>query len=129
MEAWEKVRLGSLKLMGKYPVQTCGFCPEVQVGPKGHRARICQAYKHQLRDGQHAWQEASVDDLIPPIYVWHWQGHGAEPMTDRLKRYCGKIPAAVELFAQAGASISVKYAELMRDDIVVPDLDEEKLVV
>ncbi|KAL2664451.1 hypothetical protein AAZX31_02G177500 [Glycine max] len=55
MKAWEKMRGGASKLMGKYAVQTCGYYPEVQVGPKGHRVRNCQAFKHQIRDGQRAW--------------------------------------------------------------------------
>ncbi|KAK7263087.1 hypothetical protein RJT34_30671 [Clitoria ternatea] len=57
MKAWEKMCTGASRLMEKYAVQTCGYCPEIQVGPKGHRVRNCQAYKHQMRDGQHAWQE------------------------------------------------------------------------
>ncbi|KAK7317868.1 hypothetical protein RJT34_02452 [Clitoria ternatea] len=50
---------GASRLMEKYAVQTCGYCPEIQVGPKGHRVRNCQAYKHQMRDRQHAWQEGT----------------------------------------------------------------------
>ncbi|RWR91726.1 APO protein 3, mitochondrial-like protein [Cinnamomum micranthum f. kanehirae] len=128
MEAWKKVRSGAMKLMQKYAVQTCGYCPEVQVGPKGHRARLCQAYKHQLRDGQHAWQEATIDDLLPPVYVWHLQ-YPSATLVDRLKRYYGKLPAAVELFAQAGAHVPEEYMSLMREDVAVPDLAEEKWVV
>ncbi|XP_077226104.1 APO protein 3, mitochondrial-like isoform X2 [Tasmannia lanceolata] len=130
MKAWKTMQSGTLKLMQKYAVKTCGFCPEVQVGPKGHRARICQAYKHQLRDGQHAWQDATIDDLIPQVYVWHvkepWD---SKPLVDRLKRYYGKLPAAVDLFSQAGANVGEDYAGLMREDIAVPELDEEKWVV
>ncbi|GAA0176120.1 hypothetical protein LIER_29172 [Lithospermum erythrorhizon] len=61
LDAWEKLRSGGTKLMQKYPVQICGYCPEVQVGPKGHR----------MRDGQHGWQKATIDDLVPPVYVYH----------------------------------------------------------
>ncbi|KAL5981473.1 hypothetical protein ACLOJK_015535 [Asimina triloba] len=130
MEAWEKMRSGAKTLMKKYAVQTCGYCPEVQVGPKGHRARLCQAHKHQLRDGQHAWQEATIDDLLPPVYVWHVRKpRDSSPLTNRLKRYYGKLPAAVELFAQAGAQVGDDYSGLMREDISVPEIDEEKLVV
>ncbi|XP_058093191.1 APO protein 3, mitochondrial-like isoform X4 [Magnolia sinica] len=130
MEAWEKMRSGAMKLMQKYAVQTCGYCPEVQVGPKGHRARLCQAHKHQLRDGQHAWQEATIDDLMPPVYVWHVRDpQGSGPLVDQLKRYYGKLPAAVELFSQGGAHVGEDYTALMREDIVVPEMDEEKLVV
>ncbi|KAJ0084009.1 hypothetical protein Patl1_31220 [Pistacia atlantica] len=104
MEAWERMRSGASKLMQKYAVQTCGYCSEVQVGPKGHRVRNCQAYKHQMRDGQHAWQEATVDDLVPPVYVWHVQDlTSGKQMVNDLKRYYGMLPAVVELFAQAGA--------------------------
>lgn len=121
---------GASKLMEKYAVQTCGYCSEVQVGPKGHRVRNCQAFKHQMRDGQHAWQEATVDDLIHPVYVWHVRdGQRGELLVNGLKRYYGMLPAVVELFAQAGAYVGNHYAGVMREDVAVPELDEEKLVV
>ncbi|KAK4283340.1 hypothetical protein QN277_000301 [Acacia crassicarpa] len=130
MKAWEKMCKGASKLMEKYAVQTCGYCPEVQVGPKGHRARNCQAYKHQMRDGQHAWQEATISDLVPPVYVYHIQDpQSSEALVNGLKRYYGMLPAAVELFAQAGAPVGKKYASVMREDVVVPKLDEENWVV
>ncbi|XP_068636228.1 APO protein 3, mitochondrial-like [Aristolochia californica] len=124
MQAWDKMRYGALRLIQNYPVQTCGYCPEVQVGPKGHRVRLCQAFKHQMRDGQHAWQEASIDDLVPPVYVWHVKDpQHSEPLVHSLKRYYGKLPAVVELFWQGGDQVGEGY------DVVVPDLKEEKLVV
>ncbi|XAR48761.1 hypothetical protein NMG60_11031689 [Bertholletia excelsa] len=127
MEAWEKMRLGASKLMQKYAVQTCGYCSEVQVGPKGHRVRQCQAFKHQMRDGQHAWQEGTIDDIIPPVYVWHVRDpKDGRPLVDGLKRYYGKLPAVMELFSQAGACVPKIYNGLKREDIVVPQLDEEK---
>lgn len=130
MKAWEKMRAGAVRLMRKYAVQTCGFCPEVQVGRKGHRARICRAYKHQMRDGQHAWQEATVDDLVPPVYVWHvLDPRDGSLLVDELRMYYGKLPAAVELFAQAGASVGEDYRGLMREDVAVPRLDDEKWAV
>ncbi|KAL0371445.1 UNVERIFIED_CONTAM: APO protein 3, mitochondrial [Sesamum angustifolium] len=129
MEAFEKMCYGIIRLMQKYAVQTCGYCPEVQVGPKGHRVRQCQAFKHQMRDGQHAWQEATVDDLVPPVYVWHIQDPHNPLLIDALKRYYGKLPALVELFGQAGAEVGQNYWAMMREDVVVPGLDEEKLVV
>lgn len=130
MEVWEKMQSGAIQLMQKYAVQTCGYCPEVQVGPKGHRVRQCQAFKHQMRDGQHAWQEATIDDLVPPVYVWHVQDpHSGVPQIDALKRYYGKLPAVVELFAQAGTQVGSNYDGMMRADVALPSLDEEKLVV
>nr|XP_023929673.1 APO protein 3, mitochondrial-like isoform X2 [Quercus suber] len=130
MEAWERMRSGASKLMKKYAVQTCGYCSEMQVGPKGHKVRNCQAFKHQMRDGQHAWQEATVDDLIPPVYVWHVRDrHSGEPLVNGLKRYYGMLPAVVELFAQAGANVGDHYAGVMREDVAVPELDELKWVV
>ena len=130
MELWDKMISGTEKLMKTYGVQTCGYCSEVQVGPKGHRVRNCQAYKHQMRDGQHAWQEATVDDLMPPVYVWHVQDvHSNEPLLNNLKRYYGVLPAVVELFAQAGANVGERYTSFMKKDVVVPELDEINLVV
>lgn len=125
----DKLRSGVLKLMEKYDVQACGYCNEVQVGPKGHRVRQCQAFKHQMRDGQHAWQQASIDDIIPPVYVWHVGDSQDRLLIDALKRYYGKLPAVVELFAQAGASVGEKYRLMMQEDVIVPGLEEENLVV
>lgn len=100
------------------------------MGPKGHRVRNCQAYKHQMRDGQHAWQEATINDLVPPVYVSHIRDRQpSKPLVNELKRYYGMLPAAVELFAQAGAPVEKNYAHTMRDDVVVPEMDEEKWAV
>ncbi|XP_014512359.1 APO protein 3, mitochondrial isoform X1 [Vigna radiata var. radiata] len=130
MKAWEKMCIGASKLMEKYPVQTCGYCPEVQVGPKGHRVRNCQAFKHQMRDGQHAWQKATINDLAPPVCVYHIRDQQAtKPLVNELKRYYGMLPAVVELFAQAGAPVGKNYASMMREDVVIPEIDEEKWVV
>ncbi|XXG85105.1 hypothetical protein AAC387_Pa11g0259 [Persea americana] len=73
-----------------HAVQTCGYCPEVQ--------------------------------------VWHLQ-YPSATLVDGLKRFYGKLPAAVELFAQAGAHVPEEYMSLMREDVAVPDLAEEKWVV
>ncbi|CAN4117247.1 unnamed protein product [Withania somnifera] len=130
VEAWEIMRTGVIQLMQTYGVQTCGYCPELQVGPKGHRVRQCQAFKHQMRDGQHAWQAATIDDLLSTVYVWHVRNpHAGDLLVDSLKRYYGKLPAVVELFSQAGAQVGDAYYGMMREDVVVPVLDEEKLVV
>lgn len=130
MEAWERMRSGASRLMETYAAQTCGYCSEIQVGPKGHRVRNCQAYKHQMRDGQHAWQEATIDDVVPPVYVWHVRDTQSEkPLVNELKKYYGMLPAVVELFAQAGASVPNDYVVMMREDVAVPEWDEEKLVV
>ncbi|KAH1061032.1 hypothetical protein GLYMA_02G188600v4 [Glycine max] len=111
MKAWEKMRGGASKLMGKYAVQTCGYYPEVQVGPKGHRG-------------------ATIDDLAPPVYVYHIRDdQHRKPLVNELKRYYGMLPAVVELFAQAGAPVDKNYASMMREDVVIPEMDEEKLVV
>ena len=130
MEAWEGMRYEGSKLMEKYVAHTCGYCSEVQVGPKGHKVRNCQAFKHQMRDGQHAWQEATIEDIVPSVYVWHVKDFKREePLEHSLSRYYGKLPAVVELFARAGARVDEKYASLMREDVAVPELDEVKLVV
>ena len=50
-------------------------------------------------------------------------------MVNELKRYYGMLPAVVELFAQAGAPVDKNYASMMREDVVIPEMDEEKLVV
>ncbi|WVZ60500.1 hypothetical protein U9M48_010513 [Paspalum notatum var. saurae] len=129
LQSWLDMRSGAARLMKKYSVHTCGYCPEVQVGPKGHKVRMCKATKHQQRDGQHAWQEATMDDLVPPNYVWHVADPSDElPMANELKRYYGKAPAVVELCVQAGAPVPEAYWSMMRLDVVAPARDEYDLV-
>lgn len=130
LQSWLDMRSGAARLMKKYSVHTCGYCPEVQVGPKGHKVRMCRATKHQQRDGQHAWQEATVDDLVPPNYVWHVADPASDssPLANELKRYYGKAPAVVELCVQAGAPVPAEYRSMMRLDVVPPARDEYDLV-
>lgn len=128
MESWFKMISGAKKIMEKYGVLTCGYCPEVQVGPKGHKVRMCKATKHQHRDGLHAWQEATIDDLVAPNYVWHVRDTNGLPLDNKLKRYYGKAPAVVELCVQAGAPVPGQYRSMMRLDVVPPDRDEVDLV-
>lgn len=128
MGAWFDMITGAKKLMEKYSVWTCGYCPEVQVGPKGHKVRMCKASKHQSRDGLHAWQEATIDDLVGPNYVWHVRDPNKPTLYNNLKRYYGKAPAVVELCVQAGALVPDEYRSMMRLDVVPPERDEVDLV-
>ncbi|KAJ6410518.1 hypothetical protein OIU84_007294 [Salix udensis] len=95
---------------------------------KGHKVRMCKATKHQYRDGLHAWQEATIDDLVFPNYVWHVRDSNGLPLDNNLKRYYGKAPAVVELCVQAGAPVPDLYRSMMRLDVVPPDRDEVDLV-
>lgn len=122
--AYEKVKRGVTKLMKKYTVKACGYCPEVHVGPWGHNAKLCGEFKHQWRDGKHGWQDATVDEVYPPNYVWHVRDPQGPPLKGLLKRFYGKAPAVVEMCMQAGAKVPEKYKPLMRLDIVVPGSDE-----
>uniref|UniRef100_A0A0D3FA45 APO domain-containing protein n=1 Tax=Oryza barthii TaxID=65489 RepID=A0A0D3FA45_9ORYZ len=129
LEAWEVVRDGALKLMKGYAVRVCGYCPEVHIGASGHKARNCGAFKHQQRNGQHGWQAAVLDDLIPPRYVWHLPESGEELQRD-LKSFYGQAPAIVEICVQAGAKVPEKYKATMRLDIGIPtSLREAEMVV
>ncbi|KAK9748237.1 hypothetical protein RND81_02G045100 [Saponaria officinalis] len=128
MTSWFEMISGVRKIMEKYSVWTCGYCPEVQVGPKGHKVRMCKASKHQSRDGMHAWQQATIDDLVGPNYVWHVRDPSGPPLCNNLKRYYGKAPAVVELCVQAGAPVPNQYRSMMRLDVVPPDRDEVDLV-
>ncbi|GMY38446.1 APO protein 3, mitochondrial [Fagus crenata] len=128
MDSWFEMMLGVKKMMEKYNVLTCGYCPEVQVGPKGHKVRMCKASKHQSRNGLHAWQEATIDDLVGPNYVWHVKDLNRPALDNNLKRYYGKAPAVVELCVQAGAPVPDRYRSMMRLDVVPPDRDEVDLV-
>lgn len=128
LDSWIEMTSGAKKIMEKYVVNTCGYCPEVQVGPKGHKLRMCKASKHQSRNGLHAWQEATIDDLMWPNYVWHVEDLNGPALNNNLKRYYGKAPAVVELCMHAGASVPDQYRSMMRLDVVSPDRDEVDLV-
>ncbi|XP_058092908.1 APO protein 3, mitochondrial isoform X2 [Magnolia sinica] len=128
LESWLEMKSGAELMMKTYSVKTCGYCPEVQVGPKGHKVRMCKAARHQFRNGLHAWQEATIDDLIWPNYVWHVRDPHGPTLANELKRYYGKAPAVVELCMQAGAPVPDEYQSMMRLDVVSPDRDEVDLV-
>ncbi|GAB4827594.1 APO protein 2, chloroplastic, variant 2 [Ancistrocladus abbreviatus] len=130
LEAWETMRRGAKKLMRMYPVRVCGYCPEVHVGPSGHKAQNCGAHKHQQRNGQHAWQSAVLDDLIPPRYVWHVPDVNGPPMQRELRSFYGQAPAVVEMCIQAGAAIPEQYKSTMRLEVGIPaDIKEAEMVV
>ncbi|KAK9272874.1 hypothetical protein L1049_003253 [Liquidambar formosana] len=128
VDAYEVVRWGVRKLMRKYAVKACGYCSEVHVGPWGHNAKLCGEFKHQWRDGKHGWQDATVDEVIPPNYVWHVQDPKGPPLRSTLKKFYGKAPAVVEICMQAGGQVPGKYKPMMRLDIVVPESEEARLV-
>ncbi|KAI5082236.1 hypothetical protein GOP47_0001979 [Adiantum capillus-veneris] len=124
LNTWETMRKGVKMLMVRYPVRVCGYCPEVHIGPRGHKVKLCGAFKHQWRAGQHGWQKATLEDLIPPKYVWHVKNMEAPHLRNQLKRYYGQAPAVVELCVQAGAAIPDEFKPMMRLDVVVPEVDE-----
>lgn len=128
VDAYEIVRKGVTRLMQKYTVKACGYCPEVHVGPWGHNVKLCGSFKHQWRDGKHGWQDAIVHEVFPPNFVWHVHDPKGPPLKSALKRFYGKAPAVVELCMQAGAKIPQRYKPMMRLDIVVPECEEESLV-
>ncbi|KDP21687.1 hypothetical protein JCGZ_03358 [Jatropha curcas] len=128
IDAYEKVRWGVRKLMRKYTVKACGYCPEVHVGPWGHNVKLCGEHKHQWRDGKHGWQDATVEEVFPPNYVWHVRDPKGPPLKSALKKFYGKAPAVVEMCMQVGAQIPEKYKPMMRLDIMIPETDEANLV-
>ncbi|KAK2984264.1 hypothetical protein RJ640_010223 [Escallonia rubra] len=129
LDAYEKVLWGVRKLMKKYTVKACGYCSEVHVGPWGHNAKLCGEFKHQWRDGKHGWQDAIVEEVFSPNYVWHVRDPKGPALTSSLRRYYGKAPAVVEVCMQAGARVPAKYKPMMRLDIVVPESEEARLAV
>lgn len=129
LQAWEEMRNGALRLMKMYPVRACGYCPEVHIGPSGHKAQNCGAHKHQQRNGQHGWQSAVLNDLIPPRYVWHVPDVN-QPMERELRNFYGQAPAVVELCVQAGAEVPEQYKPTMRMDVGIPrDVKEAEMAV
>ncbi|CAF1707796.1 unnamed protein product [Brassica oleracea var. botrytis] len=76
--------------------------------------KLMERYKAWIRwpqDGMHAWQEASIDDVVGPNYVWHVRDPDASALDNSLQRFYGKAPAVVELL-----------------DVVYPQRDEVDLV-
>ncbi|CAH2052859.1 unnamed protein product [Thlaspi arvense] len=63
----------------------CGYCSEVHAGPWGHSVKLCGEFKHQWRDGKHGWQDALVDEIFPPNYVWHVRDLKEHPPSGSLK--------------------------------------------
>ena len=118
LQAWETMRDGADRLMRRYSVRVCGYCPEVHVGPTGHKAQNCGAFKHQQRNGQHGWQAALIDDLIPPRYVWHVRD--GTPLKRELRSFYGQAPAVVELCVQGGAGVPERFKATMRLDVGIP---------
>ncbi|XP_043695374.1 APO protein 2, chloroplastic-like isoform X1 [Telopea speciosissima] len=130
LQAWETMREGALKLMKRYSVRVCGYCPEVHVGSSGHKAQNCGAYKHQQRNGQHGWQAALLDDLIPPRYVWHVPDVNGPPLELELRSFYGQAPAVVEICVQGGAAVPEQYKSTMRLDVGIPsNVKEAEMVV
>ncbi|KAG6625619.1 APO protein 2, chloroplastic [Carya illinoinensis] len=130
LQAWEKMRGGAKRLMKMYPVRVCGYCPEVHVGASGHKAQNCGAHKHQQRNGQHGWQSAVLDDLIPPRYVWHVPDVNGLPLQRELRNFYGQAPAVVEICIQAGAVVPDEYKSTMRLDVGIPsDVKEAEMVI
>ncbi|KAK4764534.1 hypothetical protein SAY86_025624 [Trapa natans] len=128
LDSWFEMVRGVKQIMESYMVWTCGYCSEVQVGPKGHKVRMCKASKHQSRNGLHAWQEATMYDVINHNYVWHVKDLKGLPLDNNLKRYYGKAPAVVELCVHGGASVPEEFKSMMRLDVIPPDRDEVDLV-
>ncbi|KAI8547676.1 hypothetical protein RHMOL_Rhmol07G0214600 [Rhododendron molle] len=130
LQAWETMKRGAKKLMGVYPVRVCGYCSEVHVGACGHKAQNCGAYKHQQRNGQHGWQKAVIDDLIPPRYVWHIPDLNEPALQRELRNFYGQAPAVVEICVQGGAAVPEQYKSTMRLDIGIPaTVKEAEMVV
>ncbi|THF95007.1 hypothetical protein TEA_013349 [Camellia sinensis var. sinensis] len=130
LQAWEKMRRGAKKLMRMYTVRVCGYCPEVHVGPSGHKAQNCGAHKHQQRNGQHGWQAAVINDLIPPRYVWHVPDVNKPVLERELRNFYGQAPAVVEICVQGGAAVPEQYKPTMRLDVGIPtSVKEAEMVV
>lgn len=128
LQSWETLMEGAAKLMRRYNVRVCGYCPEVHIGPTGHKAQNCGAFKHQQRNGQHGWQSAVLHDLIPPKYVWHVPEVNV-PLQKELRSFYGQAPAVVEMCVQGGAKAPEKYRSTMRMDIGIPSNSKEAEMV
>ncbi|CAI5530609.1 unnamed protein product [Closterium sp. Naga37s-1] len=124
LREWEGLREGVERVMGKYPVMVCGYCPEVHVGAAGHKVRLCNASKQQWRHGQHGWQPAVLADLLPPVPVYHTRHPSGPPLLHELRPFYGRVPALLELCVQAGAPVPASWRSYFRLDVAIPDVND-----
>ncbi|KAF7823125.1 APO protein 4, mitochondrial [Senna tora] len=115
LTAWETLRSGVQKLLFAYPAKVCKYCSQVHVGPSGHKARLCGVFKYESWRGTHFWMKAEVDDLIPPMLVWRRRPQDPPILVDEGKGYYGRVPAVLDLCAQAGALVPGKYSSMMKE--------------
>ncbi|GBG76958.1 hypothetical protein CBR_g23288 [Chara braunii] len=128
LDAYVKMRHGLQLLMQKYRVCTCGYCPEVHAGPRGHRIKNCGGPKHQHRGGMHGWMTAEIEDFLPPNYVFHVRSPD-HSLVNGLRKFYGMAPSVVELCCQAGAAVPEEFKLGMRLDVVIPELSEAFIAV
>ncbi|KAF3325651.1 APO protein 4 [Carex littledalei] len=122
LEAWETLRFGVQKLLLVYNAKVCQHCPELHVGPTGHKVRTCGMYKYEAWRGAHMWKRAEVDDIVPQNIVWHRRPHDPVVLEDSGRDYYGHAPAVVEICAQAGARVPKKYFSIMKMHGLAPKL-------
>ncbi|KAJ7948171.1 APO protein mitochondrial-like [Quillaja saponaria] len=114
VRAWETLRSGVQKLLLVYPAKVCTYCPEVHIGPSGHKARLCGVFKYENWRGSHIWMKARLDDLVPPNIVWRRRPQDPLMLVNEGRNYYGHAPAVLELCTQAGAIVPAKYNCLMK---------------
>lgn len=114
LRAWEALRQGVEKLLLVYPAKVCKYCSEVHVGPSGHKARLCGVFKYQNFRGNHFWEKAGVDDLVPPKIVWYRRPQDPPALLHEDRNYYGHAPAVVDLCTKAGAEPPLKYMCMMK---------------
>ncbi|KAG2293249.1 hypothetical protein Bca52824_039918 [Brassica carinata] len=83
---------------------------------------MVSGFRVQGADGeiQSVDQEASIDDVVGPNYVWHVRDPDASALDNSLQRFYGKAPAVVELCVRGGAPVPEQYKSMMRLDVVYP---------
>lgn len=114
LRAWETLRTGVHKLLSVYPARVCKHCGEVHVGPSGHKARTCGAFKFEKWKGNHFWKKAGIDDLVPPKIVWYRRSQDPAVLIEEGRNYYGHAPAVVDLCSKAGALVPKEYFCLMK---------------
>lgn len=114
LKAWETLRQGVQKLLLVYAAKVCKYCSEVHVGPSGHKARLCGVFKYQNWRGNHFWEKAGVDDLVPPKIVWCRRSQDPPTLLHEGRNYYGHAPAVVDLCVKAGALPPPKYFCMMK---------------
>lgn len=81
------------------------FCPEIFIGEEGHRIRTCHGFKRVVGNELHQWVGGRVGDVLAPVEAFHLSKMFQGVIRHEQRFNVDRVPAVVELCAQAGAEV------------------------